>query len=259
MNIVFTVIVLFSTLMLLIADPSLVLPALGESSTRAVDLTLRMLAIYAVWMGILKLCEVTGVSDKLARLLRPVIRLLYGKIPDQAAKELSINMAANVLGMGNAATPAALKAVRALDEGKKIANYAMIMLVVVNSTSLQLLPTTVIQLRQSFHSASASDIILPSLIASAASTLFGIALVFLLYRREARKPANKAETLPNTPRTAAKKPPCDRPGGNRPQKSPLKSHELSADLRGASLNGETCLLATSKVFRSLPGPDRKGG
>ncbi len=191
MNLVFAVIILFSTLMLLIVDPSLVLPALGDSSARAVDLTLKMLAIYAVWLGILKLCEVTGASDKLARLLRPVIRFLYGEIPAEAARQLSVNMAANVLGMGNAATPAAMKAVQAMDGGKKVADYAMIMLVVVNSTSLQLLPTTVIQLRQSFQSASASDIILPSLIASAASTLFGVALVFLLYRRECRKAPKK--------------------------------------------------------------------
>ncbi len=191
MNLVFAVIILFSTLMLLIVDPSLVLPALGDSSARAVDLTLKMLAIYAVWLGILKLCEVTGASDKLARLLRPVIRFLYGEIPAEAARQLSVNMAANVLGMGNAATPAAMKAVRAMDGGKKVADYAMIMLVVVNSTSLQLLPTTVIQLRQSFQSASASDIILPSLVASAASTLFGVALVFLLYRRECRKAPKK--------------------------------------------------------------------
>ena len=191
MNLVFAVIILFSTLMLLIVDPSLVLPALSDSSSRAVDLTLKMLSVYAVWLGILKLCEVTGASDKLARLLRPVIRFLYGEIPAEAARQLSVNMAANVLGMGNAATPAAMKAVRAMDGGKKVADYAMIMLVVVNSTSLQLLPTTVIQLRQSFQSASASDIILPSLIASAASTLFGVALVFLLYRRECRKAPKK--------------------------------------------------------------------
>ena len=87
-----------------------------------------------------------------------------------------------------------------------MANYAMIMLVVVNATSLQLLPTSVISLRQTFHSANASDIIVPSLIASLASTLFGVFAVMLLCRKregaaakerkKSRKAARKRDSLP---------------------------------------------------------------
>lgn len=206
MNLVFAVIIIFSTLLLILINPSLVLPALSDSSVKAVELSLKLLSIYAIWMGILKLCEVTGISKKLERMLRPLIRLLYGDISPVAMEYISINMAANILGMGNAATPAAINAVNALDEGKSVANYAMIMLVVVNATSLQLLPTSVISLRQTFHSANASDIIVPSLIASLASTLFGIFAVMLLCRKregaaakerkKSRKAARKRDSLP---------------------------------------------------------------
>lgn len=187
MNLVFAVIIVFSTLLLIIVDPSLVLPALSDSSVKAVELSLKMLSVYAIWMGILKLCEITGISEKLERMLRPLIRLLYGEISPVATEYIGINMAANILGMGNAATPAAVNAVNALDEGKSTANYAMIMLVVVNSTGLQLLPTSIISLRQTFHSANASDIILPSLIASLASTLFGVFSVMLLCRNRGKE------------------------------------------------------------------------
>lgn len=191
MNLVFAVIIIFSTLLLILFNPSLVLPALSDSSIKAVELSLKLLSIYAIWMGVLKLCEVTGISKKLERILRPLIRLLYGDISPIAMEHISVNMAANILGMGNAATPAAINAINSLDEGKTVANYAMIMLVVVNATSLQLLPTSVISLRQTFHSANASDIILPSLIASLASTLFGVLAVMLLCRGKQRSQEKK--------------------------------------------------------------------
>lgn len=193
MNLVFAVIVIFSTILLILIDPSLVLPALTDSSFKAVELSLKLLSVYAIWMGVLKLCEMTGLSKKLERMLRPLIRLLYGDIPLAATEYIGVNMAANILGMGNAATPAAVSAVNALDEGKSVANYAMIMLVVINATGLQLLPTSVISLRQTFHSANASDIIVPSIIASLASTLFGIALVALMCRKNDRSAVGRSK------------------------------------------------------------------
>ncbi len=207
MNIVFAAIIALSTLMLLIIDPSLVLPALTDSSMKAVELSLKLLAVYAVWSGLLAICEATGLTRRLSRLLRPVIRFLYGGIPEDAAGFLTLNMAANVLGMGNAATPAAMSAVKKLDGGQDTANFAMIMLVVVNSVGLQVLPTSVISLRQTYGSVSASDIILPTLIASAASLAFGVMCVFALYRsfprgRGRRKASIKGNGLCNSKEAA---------------------------------------------------------
>ena len=187
MNIVFLAIILVSLVLLLINDPSQLLPALTNSSTSAVEFTLKLLAIYAVWMGILKLCDKTGVSASLAKLLKPVIRFLYGDIKDETMQFLSINMSANILGMGNAATPAAISAIESMDEGKTVASYSMIMLVVINATSLQLLPTSVISLRQAYGSINAADIILPSILATLCSTIFGVVCVMALYRKNMKK------------------------------------------------------------------------
>jgi len=163
------------------------MPALTNSATSAIEFTLKLLAIYAVWMGILKLCDETGISKKLSKLLRPVIKFLFGDVSDETLQYLSINMSANILGMGNAATPAGISAVKSMDEGKTVASYAMIMLIVLNATSLQLLPTSIISLRQAYGSANAADIILPSILASICSTIFGVACVMLLYRKDMKK------------------------------------------------------------------------
>ncbi|MBQ2712504.1 MAG: spore maturation protein A [Clostridia bacterium] len=183
MNLPFIFMVLLATVLLLWKDPTLLLPALTEGGTKAVELSLKMLAIYAVWMGVLALCEASGASKLLSRLLKPAVRLLYGKLPSSAAEQLSVNMAANLLGMGNAATPAAINAVRLLPANGERAGFAMVMLVVINATSLQLIPTTVISLRQAFYSANAADILLPTLISSGAATLLGILLTVLLCKR----------------------------------------------------------------------------
>lgn len=187
MNLVFFAIISASLLLLIINDPGQLLPALTSSSASAVEFTLKLLAVYAVWMGMLKLCEKTGLSKKLAKLLRPIIKFLYGDVSENTMEHLSVNMSANILGMGNAATPAAISAIDSMDEGKSVANYPMIMLVVMSATSLQLIPTSVISLRQSYGSLNAADIILPSIVASLCSTIFGVILVITLYRRKKNK------------------------------------------------------------------------
>ena len=206
MNIVFSVIIVVSTVLLLLIDPSLVLPALMDSSVKAVELSLKLLSIYAVWMGILKICDASGLSAKLAHGLRPIIRFLFGNVSEPAMEALSVNMSANILGMGNAATPAAMAAIRHMDEGKRVANYAMIMLVVLNATSLQVIPTSIISLRQSFGSANPSDIILPSLIASTAATVLGVVLVMLMYRGSKNRAEKKERRASLRPKTRKKAP-----------------------------------------------------
>ena len=192
MNIVFSVLITVSLGLLLLVDPSLVLPALTDSAGKAVELSLRLLAIYAIWMGVLRVCDACGLSGKLARALHPVIRFLFGDVPPKTREFLSVNLSANILGMGNAATPAAMNAIRSLDSGKSVADYPMIMLVVLNATSLQVLPTSVISLRQAYGSLSPSDIILPSFLASTAATVLGVLLVMILCRRSSARRTARA-------------------------------------------------------------------
>lgn len=164
---------------LIYSNPAGILDTMINASAQSLSLAVELCAIYAVWLGILELVEASGLSEKLAKLLRPIIRKLF-KIKDtEAEKMIALNMSANMLGLGNAATPMGISAMKKLDDGSGIANHAVIMLIVLNSTSIQLLPTTIIGLRASAGSLSPSDIILPTLISTICTCLLGIILVKL--------------------------------------------------------------------------------
>lgn len=160
-------------------NPESVLPTMLSACTDAFNLALELVAVYAIWLGILELVEVSGLSQKLAKVLRPFIRKIFKIKDDEAEKMIALNMSANILGLGNAATPMGLAAMRKLDQGKEKASHAIIMLIVVNATSIQLLPSTIIGLRTSAGSLSAGDIILPTILCTIFTFVLGISLVLL--------------------------------------------------------------------------------
>jgi spore maturation protein A len=167
------------TTALLVVNPSITLSSMLDASTSALELCISLCAIYAVWLGLLEILDKSGLSDKLARLLRPIIRKLFKGADERVHKDIAINMSANILGLGNAATPYGIKAMKGLDDGSGVANQAMIMLMVINATSIQLIPTTTIGLRAAAGSTNPADIILPTLIATLVTCTTGIVLVFL--------------------------------------------------------------------------------
>ena len=179
MNKIWFVMVVGSICFLLWSNPSSVLNSMINASGEAFSLCIELCAVYAVWLGVLELVEASGLSEKLAKLLHPLIKKLF-KIDDkETEKMIALNMSANILGLGNASTPMGINAIKRLDDGSGVATNAMIMLIVLNATSLQLLPSTVIGLRSSAGSASPSDIILPTIIATFCTCLLGICLVKL--------------------------------------------------------------------------------
>lgn len=179
MNRIWFIMILSSICLLFWSDPSSVLGSMIEASSGALSLSIELCGVYAVWLGILEIVEVSGLGDKLAKLLHPLIRKLY-KLDDlETEKLIALNMSANMLGLGNAATPMGISAMKKLDDGSGVATPAIIMLIVLNATSIQLLPSTVIGLRASAGSTSAGDIILPTLIATLCTFSLGIALVKL--------------------------------------------------------------------------------
>lgn len=151
-----------------------------DGAAGAVQLFIKLLAVYTLWCGVMEIIGDSGLADRFARALRRPLRWLYPTVPadSPAARHIAMNMAANMLGVGNAATPAGLEAIgemkKASGEGDA-ATADMCMLLVINCSSIQLLPTTVIALRQAAGSASPADILLPSLIASVCAAGFGIA------------------------------------------------------------------------------------
>ncbi|MBQ8762033.1 MAG: hypothetical protein IJZ26_01780 [Clostridia bacterium] len=175
------VVVLVSLIMLCFTDPENGLNAMLNAGSTAVSLSIKLLGVYAVWLGILGIVEETGLSTKIASLLSPVIDFLFGKVNPYAKNYIAMNMSANILGMGNACTPMGIKAMHELDKenNSTTASTAMIMLLVINATSIQLLPTTIMGLRVAYGSTTSSDIIIPSLLATALSTIVGIVLVKL--------------------------------------------------------------------------------
>ena len=191
MNLFWLLMMLSSILVLLITNPSAVLSEMLGASADALELCIELCAVYAVWLGIMELVDASGLSEKLAKLLRPLIKKIFKVDDAETQKIIALNVSANMLGLGNASTPIGIKAMQKLDDGSGKANFAMIMLVVLNATSIQLLPTTVIGLRASAGSENPSDIIIPTLIATFCTTVLGIFLVHfidkILRKRRAKK------------------------------------------------------------------------
>lgn len=145
-----------------------------------ITLTLSLMGIMCLWTGIMNIAENTGVTTLVSRILSPVIKILFPKLKDKKAKEaIVMNMTANMLGLSNAATPFGLKAMnelKRLSDGKK-ATDEMCMFIVINTASIQLIPTTVIALRQSAGSSSPMDIIIPVWICSMCVVTVGVLAV----------------------------------------------------------------------------------
>ncbi len=179
MNKIWFIMIVGSICFLIWSDPSNILNVMIDASGEALSLAIELCAVYAVWLGVLELVEASGLGEKLAKLLHPLIKRIF-KIDDAGAeKMIALNMSANMLGLGNAATPMGINAMKKLDDGSGTATPAMIMLIVINATSIQLLPSTVIGLRAAAGSASPSDIILPTIIATFCTCILGICLVKL--------------------------------------------------------------------------------
>jgi spore maturation protein A len=128
-------------------------------------------------LGLLKIVEETKLDKKIAKLLSPVIDFLMGETDSKTKNYIAINLTSNLLGMGNASTPSGIEGMAGLDKGSKYITTAMAMFFILNVTSLQLIPTTIISLRALHGSLNSNDIILPTLISTIASTLTGIILV----------------------------------------------------------------------------------
>ncbi|MBQ3471033.1 MAG: spore maturation protein [Clostridia bacterium] len=161
-----------------------------DGAKAAVDTILALAGVMCFWTGIMKIAEKSGLSDKIEKLLRPLITFLFPNSSNEAKKYISMNMSANLLGMGNAATPMGIKAMQTLDKENPRPEYAsddMCMLVVLNTTSLQLIPTTIIALRTAANSANPFSVILPIWISSLTAVVAAVTAAKLWQRRRHRK------------------------------------------------------------------------
>ena len=193
MNPIFTFIFLISALSLLCISPDTFLTTLLDGASKAGVLSVALLSSYAVWLGLISVWEQSGLAEKLAKLLKPIAKKLFKITDDKALTATSMNLSVNLLGMSGAATPYGVKAASLFDKTNN-AEYASAMLLVINATSIQLIPTTIVGVRAAMHSVSPADIILPSLLATVFSTALGMALVWL-YFKIANKKSHKGDCL----------------------------------------------------------------
>lgn len=176
MNTMFFVMTVASLILVTVVSPDSAFSIMISGASNAISLALKLCAIYAIWLSVLDVMQKVGMSRALDRLFSPITKRLFKGEDEKTREFITLNFSANLLGMGSAATPLGIKAMEGMQDGSDKATDNMILFMVVNATSIQLLPATIIGLRSSYGSASASDIILPSLIATAVSTVCGVLL-----------------------------------------------------------------------------------
>lgn len=154
-----------------------------------VELILSIGGTVCLWSGLLEVMNRSGLAGKISKLLRPVIRLLFGKYAEdeQACSYIGQNMASNLLGLGSAATPSGLKAAKRLmqlSKEKGEVPHSVFLLIIINTASIQLLPTTIAAVRASEGCTTPYDIIPAVWLASAVSVCFGITAAKLMRGRK---------------------------------------------------------------------------
>ena len=145
-----------------------------KSTEDAINLSINLLGTMCLWNGIMQIASKTSLIEKLTKILKPIIKFLFPEIKGnhQIQKEISMNMIANILGLGNAATPLGLKAMKSMqkeNKNKDVLSNSMAMFIVLNTASIQLIPTTVIAIRNSLSSQNPTGIVFPVWIATICS------------------------------------------------------------------------------------------
>lgn len=159
------------------------------SSQSAVDLCIKTVGILAMWMGVMRIAEKAGLIDTLARKMSPILNFLFPNVPENhpARKYIATNIIANFLGLGWAATPPGLQAMvelQKLNKSKHVATHDMCMFLIVNISTVQLLSINMISYRTSFGSNNPTEVIVPSILATLASTTVAIIFAKIMYRKE---------------------------------------------------------------------------
>lgn len=161
--------------------------AIFSSTEEVLNFCMSLLGTMCLWSGIMQIANKTSFVTKLTKILRPLMRFLFPEIneKDDLHKEISMNIVANILGLGNAATPLGLKAMKTMQKenpNKKVLTNSMATLIVLNTASIQIIPTTVIAIRSSLGSANPSIIIVPVWIATIVSAIVGVAMTKLFIK-----------------------------------------------------------------------------
>ncbi len=158
-----------------------------SSTESTVKLTISLVGIMCLWCGIMKIAEKSGLTDKLAKILKPILKLIFREASkdEKAMGAIVMNLTANMMGLSNAATPFGIKAMEELNrlnKNNKSASNDMALFLVINAACIQLIPTTVISMRAAVGSQNPGETIIPAIIATGTAALLGIIFCKILQK-----------------------------------------------------------------------------
>ena len=159
-----------------------------ESTKSSLDMIIKIFPVMALWMGIMNIAKCSGLLQKLSKMISPLLRKIFPEIPPshESLSLIASNIIANMFGLGNAATPFGLKAMKSLQElndKKDTASRSMITFLVLNTSGVTIIPTTIISLRMMHGSTNPTEIVSACIIATFISTLSGLLMDRFLARR----------------------------------------------------------------------------
>lgn len=166
--------------------------AIFVGAKEAVTLCIGLISILVFWLGMMRIAQESGLLERLSKLFRPLVKRLFPEVPSNhpAMGYILSNMIANMFGLGNAATPLGIKAMEELKQlngGKNSASRSMVTFLAINTASITIIPTTVIAIRMNYNSASPTEIVVPTLIATIISMLAAVMIDRYFYNRRSRK------------------------------------------------------------------------
>lgn len=162
------------------------------SGKSALNLLLGMLPLLVIWMGLMKVAEEAGIISSISKMMSPILKKIFPSVPDNdpSLGFIASNIAANMAGLGSAATPFGLKAMESLqklNKDKKVASEAMITFLVLNTSGVTIVPTTIISLRLLYGSVNPSVILPFCIIATTCSTIGGLTIDYLIRRKNGNR------------------------------------------------------------------------
>ena len=175
MNALFTVIFLLSSLFILYVSPESFLSTLLDGGSKSATVCISLLASYSLWLGLMQVWEDSGLTQTISKRLQPLAKKLFKTDDRQTLNAICMNLSVNLLGISGAGTAYGIKAAKLLDKSPQ-AEYASSLFFVLNATSIQLFPTSLIAMRVSLQSSAPNDIVLPVLLSSVFSTVLSVLL-----------------------------------------------------------------------------------
>ncbi|UKI28428.1 MAG: spore maturation protein [Clostridium sp.] len=162
------------------------------SGKSALDLIWSMTPLMVIWMGLMKIAEDAGIIAWISKVMTPILKRIFPSVPDgdESLGFIASNVAANMAGLGSAATPFGLKAMECLqrlNKDKRVASEAMITFLVLNTSGVTIVPTTIISLRLFYGSVNPSIVLPYCIIATTCSTIGGLTLDYIIRRRNGNR------------------------------------------------------------------------